>query len=237
VASVCRSLRLCITLSALAFAACAGRLPGAGPTPTLPTAEPWSKVPGIILVRQEGRTDCGSAALTTVLSRFDPRIDPARVRRAVGPSPAPVASPKLAQARLAGPNAEARPGDGLAAGRLRDVARAEGLQAYVIEATFADLAHEIDSGRPVLVGVYRVVGDRGYPHYEVVAGINARDQQVLLADPATGWHKEPLAQFGARWRLARNLAVVVLGSGPSKGPALSGHPPVARNDDHGQQAN
>jgi predicted double-glycine peptidase len=227
VLAVSRSLRvwLATTLSALALAACAGRLPDAGPTPILPTAEPWTKVPGIVLVRQEGRSDCGSAALATVLSRFDPRIDPARVRSALGPSTVPVPAGKIAA-----PNAQsasnARPGDGIAAGRLRDVARAEGLQSYVIEATLADLAHEVNAGRPVLVGLYRVVGDRGYPHYEVVAGINARDQQVLLADPATGWRKEALAQFSARWRLARNLAVVVLG-----------HPPVARNDDHGQQAN
>jgi predicted double-glycine peptidase len=219
-----RSLRvwLVTTLSALALVACAGRLPGAGPTPALPTAEPWTKVPGIILVRQEGRSDCGSAALATVLSRFDPQIDPARVRTAVGPSTVPAPAGKI----LAQATSNARPGDGIAAGRLRDVARAEGLQSFVIEATFADLAHELSAGRPVLVGLYRVVGDRGYPHYEVVAGINPRDQQVLLADPATGWRKEALAQFSARWRLARNLAVVILG-----------HPPVARNDDHGQQAN
>jgi predicted double-glycine peptidase len=222
VASVCRSLRVlfALTLSALAMPACAGRLPAAGPTPVLPAAEPWTKVPGIILVRQQERSDCGSAALATVLSRFDPRIDPARVRQAVGPATAPApASPKLPTATAA------HPGDGIAAGRLRDVARAEGLQAYVIEANLADLSHEVEAGRPVLVGLYRVVGDRAYPHYEVVAGINARDRQVLLADPATGWRKEPLEQFAARWRLAHNLAVVVLGN-----------PPVARNDDHRQQA-
>jgi predicted double-glycine peptidase len=187
-----RIARIC--LPALALGACASSLPSAGPGPRLPTSDAWAQVADVTLVRQLGRSDCGSAALATALSHFDPRTDPAELRKALGPT-----DPQGTQ--------------GIPAGRLRDLARARGLQAYVIEATLADLAHEIDRGRPVLVGLYRVVGDRGYPHYEVVTGINAQQRQVLLADPANGWRKEDLAEFVRRWTPARNLAVVMLGPG------------------------
>ena len=91
--------------------------------------------------------------------------------------------------------------------------RARGLNAFVITASVADLQHELRLGRPVLVGLLRVVGDQGYPHYEVVAGINQREQQLLLADPAAGWRKESFADFDRRWRPARNLALVVSARG------------------------
>ena len=208
-----------LSLLALSALACATSAPGADTAPRL--SQDWAQVPQVTLVRQQRRSDCGSAALTMVLAHFDPRTEVTQVRQTLGSGDGKSAG------KIAEPDTDQQAG--IAAGRLRDLARAQGLKAYVIEATFADLAHEIGLGHPVLVGLYRIVGNRGFPHYEVVAGINPRDQMLLLADPAEGWRKEAFSRFAARWQLAHNLAVVIF---PAEG---LGDPPVARNDDHRQQ--
>ena len=73
---------------------------------------------------------------------------------------------------------------GVPAGSLRAIARAQGMNAFLVQGTFADLEHEIAQGRPVLVGVAKVRGGRSYPHYEVVVGTNRSKGAVLLADPS-----------------------------------------------------
>jgi hypothetical protein len=102
------------------------------------------------------------------------------------------------------------------------VARAQGLAAFVIEATADDLTRELGAGRPVIAGVVNVAGGTAYPHYEVVVGLNRARQLVLTADPAVGWRKESLAAFDRRWRLSRRLALVVLQPAPP--PATASRP-------------
>jgi ABC-type bacteriocin/lantibiotic exporter with double-glycine peptidase domain len=206
-----------LILSSLLFVACATVAPATAVAPRL--SEPWAQVSGVNLVRQQSRSDCGSAALAMVLSHFDPSIDAASVRRQLG------SGDEKNAGKLADQDADKDKEPGIAAGRLRDVARARGLRAYVIEASLTDLANEIGKGHPVLVGLYRIVGQRAFPHYEVVAGLNRRDQQVLTVDPAEGWRQESVKDFAMRWHLARNLAIVIF-------PDQSRNPPVARNDDH-----
>ena len=180
-----------IALPALVLSDCAGHIANAPSTPALTHAAEWTTVAGVPLVRQQGRSDCGSAALAMVLGHFDPNTTPAEIRAALGPLD------------------DRDQTSGLTAASLRNVARAHGLEAYVIQAGFADLRTELERGHPVLVGLYRVVGNRGYPHYEVIAGINPGDQKVLTADPATGWREESFQKFGARWGLSKGLAIVI----------------------------
>jgi predicted double-glycine peptidase len=191
-----------LVLASLSLAACATTSPVTATPP--PLSDAWAQVPGITLVRQKSRSDCGSAALAMVLSHFDRKTDVTQVRNWLG------SGEEKASGKIAGQESDAEPVEpGIAAGRLRDLARERGLRAYVIEATFTDLANELGKGHPVLVGLYRVVGNRGYPHYEVVVGLNRQEQEILTADPAEGWRKESVKQFAARWHLAKNLAVVI----------------------------
>jgi ABC-type bacteriocin/lantibiotic exporter with double-glycine peptidase domain len=180
-----------LALPALLLSACAGPTANAPRTPALAHASDWTTVGGVPLVKQQGRSDCGSAALAMVLGHFDPNTNPAEIRAALGPLD------------------DNAPSSGLTAGSLRDLARQRGLEAYVIQASFADLRNELERGHPVLVGLYRIIGNRGYPHYEVIAGINPRDEKVLTADPATGWREESFQKFGARWGLSKSLAIVI----------------------------
>jgi ABC-type bacteriocin/lantibiotic exporter with double-glycine peptidase domain len=180
--------------SALALGACAGPR-AALPDPSLLSRDRWIlAAPGITLVRQLGRTDCGSAALAMVIGHHDPTASPAQVREWVGSVDAV---------------------SGIPAGRLRGVAQSRGLDAFLIEGTMEDLEHELRQGRPVLVGVRRVAGVLGFAHFAVVAGIDPIDQLVLMADPSEGWSEQSFADFEEHWRPSRNLALVVMPKGAS----------------------
>jgi ABC-type bacteriocin/lantibiotic exporter with double-glycine peptidase domain len=146
-------------------------------------------VTDVRLVLQDGRSDCGVAALAMMLGHWNRATDATVVRAAVGP-------PSSA--------------DGVSAGRLRDVAQARGLDAFLIEGTRDDLVHEIERGRPGLVGVIKVLGGKPYPHYELLTAINPETGRVLLADPGDGWHEEPWSRFELRWAAARHLSLVVM---------------------------
>jgi ABC-type bacteriocin/lantibiotic exporter with double-glycine peptidase domain len=145
--------------------------------------------PPVTLVRQEGRSDCGSAALAMVLEHADPATTPVLVRQLIG---------------------QREGKKWVEAGQLRDVARERGLDAYLVEGTFADLVSELRQGRPVLVGVQRDVLGTPYPHFVVVVGIDPQDQQILIADPAHGWTQESFVDFSERWEPAHHLALVVM---------------------------
>lgn len=170
-----------------ALGACASGPPRRGTPAPLAEDAGWSTVPDVSFVPQEARADCGSAALAMVLGRWGKDVEPAAMLARTGPIDDKV---------------------GLPAGRLRALARAEGLKAFLIAGTFDDLAYEVERGRPVLVGVIRKVGTRGYPHYAVVTGINRGRRQLLTADPAEGWQRQSWTDFETRWRFARNLALV-----------------------------
>jgi predicted double-glycine peptidase len=157
-------------------------------TPARPADSGWLLVPEVPLVTQRERADCGAAALAMVLRYWQPATSNERVREALG---------VLDDEK------------GLAAGRLREIARQMGMQAFLIQGTVEDLVTEITRQRPVLVGTLRVQRGRGYRHYEVVVGVNPRERKILAADPAEGWREHNLDEFEARWRQSRHLALVV----------------------------
>jgi ABC-type bacteriocin/lantibiotic exporter with double-glycine peptidase domain len=151
----------------------------------------WVIVSGVRVIRQTSAHDCGAAALAMVLERWG----------------IPDAAPRIRQA------IPARQGHGLPAGGLRDFARQQGLQAYLISGVPADLTREVEQNRPVLVGLMqRYSGKQAYAHYEVLAGLNPRSRRVLLLDPGRGLREDGLDAFVAEWEDAGRLAIVV---GPS----------------------
>jgi ABC-type bacteriocin/lantibiotic exporter with double-glycine peptidase domain len=201
---------LALGLLALTFVACATVAPTARPK----LSDDWVQVSRLPLVRQAGPADCGSAALAMVLGHWAVATPPARLRDELAPPD--------------------RDGPGLAAGRLREEARQRGFRAYLVEGTWDDLRHEVAEGRPVLVGVVRRDGKRVFKHYEVIAGINPRENRVLSADPARGWREDSRTEFEKRWLPARNLTLVLW---PDPDARALGHPPVARHNEHRQKPN
>jgi predicted double-glycine peptidase len=161
---------------------------GARVTPHRAHDAGWLLVREVPMVAQRARADCGAAALAMVLRYWQPTTSNDTVRSWIGA----VDEQK-----------------GVAAGRMRSVARDQGMDAFLIQASFEDLVHEVGKQRPVIVGVVQVAGRRAYPHYAVVVGINARTRRVLTADPSEGWQEEAFDRFEARWQAARRLALVV----------------------------
>jgi ABC-type bacteriocin/lantibiotic exporter with double-glycine peptidase domain len=159
----------------------------------------WVRVDGVKLVRQKGTKDCGSAALSTVLEYLQPG-GPASLDRAA------------IDAAL-----REEPGRGLAAGQLRDYARSHGFDAFVIQGSFKDLEHEIDEGRPVIVGVHKPLSSgEALAHYEVFVGYHPERDEVLTLDPARGMRQFDVKGFLKEWESTGHVTIVVM---PKEPPA------------------
>jgi ABC-type bacteriocin/lantibiotic exporter with double-glycine peptidase domain len=149
----------------------------------------WVVVEGVPLVKQSAERDCGAAALAMMLGKWGPPFSSssAEILKTVPMDPA----------------------HGIAAGTLRDFARRRGLRAFLISGEIEDLTREVGLGRPVLVGLVQVYGDKAYTHYEVVVGINARAHRVLMFDPGRGPREDGFEGFATEWTRAGRLAIVV----------------------------
>ena len=115
---------------------------------------------------------------------------------------------------LAELQAVAPPGDkGVKLGKLRDVARSRGLDAYAIKGTHADLERELRKGRPVLLGLLLPFEQRrAQAHYEVVVAIHPRDGSVITRDPATGRLMRRTKQvLDQEWKPSGYATLVVVG--------------------------
>jgi predicted double-glycine peptidase len=177
-----------IFLASLLGGCGASGLPAATPA----TSPGWSVVPGMKLVQQKTEADCGAAALGMVLGHWTPGVAAtdveADVSRALGP-----------------PDSNT----GYRAGALRDVARARGLDAFVIEGQLADLVHEVRLGHPVIVGIITTYLGKAYTHYQVVSGTDATGNNFLVADPRGTWSRVPAQALLAAWRPTGQVAVVM----------------------------
>ena len=159
----------------------------------------WIAVRNVPLIRQQGRSDCGAAVLAMVLSFWSVPTTVADVN---------ALDPVAAQ-------------QGWRAGQLRDLARARGLQAFLVRGAMQDLSNELQRGRPVIVGLVQRYGDRGRAHYEVVIGIDPKKRRVLSLDPGAGWREDSWEGFAREWLTAQQVTLVVL---PGK-PAAAQLPP------------
>ena len=155
------------------------------------------------LVRQKGIKDCGSAALSTVLEYLEPS-GPASLDRAA------------IDAAL-----REEPGRGLSAGQLRDYARTQGFDAFVIQGGFDDLTHEVQAGRPVIVGVHKPLSSgEALAHYEVFVGYHPERNEVLTLDPARGLRQFPIDGFMTEWKSTGHVAIVIMPKGAAA-PAVA----------------
>ncbi len=149
----------------------------------------WIIVGNVPLIRQRSDADCGSAAAAMVLTYWS---DPITVDELDARDPTAAAH-------------------GWRAGQLRTLLRGRGFDAFVISGRLEDLTHEINQGRPVVVGVVkRYGGDRALAHYEVVVGVHPSRHRILTLDPADGWRENTLEGFDREWGPSDRTTLVVL---------------------------
>lgn len=153
-------------------------------------------------VQQASPTDCGVAALASVMQYYQ--------------------GPVHAQRALIERHPPASP-EGYSLGELRDIARAHDFAAFVIPADESFLRRQLNRSRPLIVplqlqgAVARLVGpegDRGpgagYDHFVVVVGLDDERRKVITMDPARGPVELGLDDFAARWEKL-NHAVLLVG--------------------------
>jgi hypothetical protein len=81
----------------------------------------------------------------------------------------------------------------------------------VFSGTLADLQHEIELQRPVIVGVHKLLSSReALAHYEVVVGLQPERQLVLTLDPAHGLRENRWSAFLSEWESAGHTMLVVM---------------------------
>lgn len=122
----------------------------------------WIRAAPTPVVLQRAQTDCGLAALAMIAGAWGQSWSVGDMARHVKPTE-----------------------QGVKLGALRDLARARGLEAYVVKGQFEDLENELAKGRPVLLGL-PFDRERNVHHFEVAIAMNPRDDTVVTLDPATG---------------------------------------------------
>ncbi len=146
----------------------------------------WILVPKFPLVLQESSDDCGAAVLASVLQFWGYAATPGSITALLG-----------------------RTDNRLKAGDMATYARSLGLHAYVFFGTMQDIEHELARGRPVIVGLGKMVGEnKALSHYEVVVGYEPTKKQLLLLDPGRGWQTDSLAGFEKEWALTKAVTIV-----------------------------
>jgi ABC-type bacteriocin/lantibiotic exporter with double-glycine peptidase domain len=178
------------TLAQLAFLLCAGCHPGIIPDAAVDdlAREPgWRLARGARGVRQEGDADCGAAALSMVLTFWGRAVEAGRIR-----------------SDLLAPRER-----GIRARVLRDYARREGMNAFIIQGRHDDLVKELGSNRPVIVGLGKAGLLSVFPHYEVVVGINPAARWVLSFDPAKGFRTVAWEMFRREWEASGFVGLVM----------------------------
>jgi ABC-type bacteriocin/lantibiotic exporter with double-glycine peptidase domain len=193
-------LRIVVALAAAAFlpVACAARYSGLATTSApeeLRHECGATAVEGVPFVAQRERDDCGAAALAMIFAYWQVPIGRADVHAAC-------------------PSTDK---GGIEAKRLRDLARENGLSAWLVHGELADLEHELARGRPVLVGLAQPWSDGTYPHYAVVVGICRESDRVVTIDPAHGWQKNTVAGFLDEWEPVGRPALIFARPSPTDG--------------------
>ena len=146
----------------------------------------WTMVPRFPLVFQAANADCGAAALAAVLRYWGYPVTPASLEAALGKN-------------------ESR----LRAGDMETYARSLGLKSYVFFGTMKDIVHELEHGRPVIVGLGKQIeAKKALSHYEVVVGYEPKKRLLLLLDPGRGWQTDGLEAFGKEWALSKGITIV-----------------------------
>ena len=160
----------------------------------------WYRAAATPVVRQQQESDCGLAALAMVAGTWGRRWSVAELTSQLPPTER-----------------------GVKLGALRDLARARGLEAYAIKGTTHDLEHELQAGRPVVLGlILPYEQNRNASHYEVAIAINPDDGAVVTIDPASGsWRERTRKVLELEWKSAGFAALVVTGDHHEVQPAAA----------------
>ncbi|MBA3454842.1 MAG: C39 family peptidase [Deltaproteobacteria bacterium] len=196
-------MRVAITLIGVVLALSGCRLAYKGGATTVgpnALAGEWVRAAPTPVVLQRAQTDCGLAALAMVAGAWGRSWSVAELARHLKPT-----------------------AKGVRLGALRDLARARGLEAYVVKGQFADLANELAKGRPVLLGlVLPFDQDNNLHHFEVAIAINPRDGTVVTLDPSTGdMLKRSRKVLDLEWRHAGYATLVVVADRENPRPGES----------------
>lgn len=141
----------------------------------------WLDVPFV----QQQKEACGEASIAMVMQYWQRHGHPA-------PQPAAGDTAEILRALPPGPH-------GLGAAEMLQYFKQHGYRAFAYAGDWADLDHEIASGRP-LIAALKPSGN-GALHYVVVAGLDDPEQVVLLNDPAQRkLLKEDRRQFEREWK-------------------------------------
>jgi ABC-type bacteriocin/lantibiotic exporter with double-glycine peptidase domain len=187
-ASIAALAGLVIALSAMAGC----QLPytgGARPVSSETLGGGWYRAAATPVVRQHHETDCGLAALAMVAGAWGRNWSVADLNRQLPPTER-----------------------GVKLGKLRDLARARGFDAYAIRGTPTDLTNELSHGRPVVLGLLLPYDqNRNASHYEVAVAIRPADGAVVTIDPASGqWRQRSRQVLDLEWKSAGFATLVVV---------------------------
>ena len=92
---------------------------------------------------------------------------------------------------------------------MADHARSLGLQAFVFFGTMDDVKHELEHGRPVIVGLgKKVVTGKALAHYQVVVGYEPNRELVMMLDPGQGWQVDTVKGFATEWARSGGVTIV-----------------------------
>jgi predicted double-glycine peptidase len=159
----------------------------------------WTMVRNFPFVAQTNGDDCGAAALAAVLRYWGHRASPESIEAAIGADD-----------------------NRLKAGDMEAYARSLGMRSYVFFGTMKDVVHELEQGRPVIVGLGKMVEEKkALSHYEVVVGWEPNKKQLLLLDPARGWQVDSLEGFAKEWAISRGVTIVAFPDGASAAAGVS----------------
>jgi ABC-type bacteriocin/lantibiotic exporter with double-glycine peptidase domain len=146
----------------------------------------WIMVRQFPQVMQDQNDDCGAAALASVMRFWGHEATPRSILSAIG-----------------------RKDHRLRAGDMATYARKAGLHSYVFFGTMTDIVHELERGRPIIVGLGKqVAAKKALSHYEVVIGYEPKKKLVLLLDPAKGFQVDSLEGFSEEWTRTKGVTIV-----------------------------
>ncbi|MEY4583107.1 MAG: hypothetical protein RL701_7810 [Pseudomonadota bacterium] len=155
----------------------------------------WLYIEGVPELHQAHELDCGPTALAMVLGYYGTQHSK--------------------QVLEALPEQER-----ISVTKLRDLAKAHGFKAYVVEGKPEDLVYELQQQRPMIVGVAKPTVSGAVAHYEVVVGVNRELQRVATLDPAVGLRQNTFAGFISEWQAAGRVLLIMIPEHP-KQPGMS----------------
>lgn len=100
--------------------------------------------------------------------------------------------------------------DGIRAQDLTEYLQTHGFRTFSFSGKMEDLAHHIEKGRPLIVSL-EAEGKTGKLHFLVVAGVDSRNELVLVNDPAERkLLKMKNTSFEKRWKATQSWTLLAL---------------------------